>query len=139
MKKQKAFTMVELLIVIIIIGVLMAYAIPSYQRQVMRSKRTEAHNVILQIASAQERHNVTFNRYATTINSGNTPNVNDLGLSGSVFNTSADYNYTINAANGYTIIATAKGDTQGEDTFGSDCTVLSLNSLGQKTPLACWL
>jgi len=140
MNRQKGFTLVELMVVIAIISVLLAYVIPSYRNQVIRSKRVEAHNVILQIASAQERNNATFNQYAATINAGSTPTIDDLGLSGSAFNTSADYNYSMTNVNGYTISATAKSSsTQVNDTNGTDCTQMSLNSLGQKTPLACWL
>ena len=139
MNRQKGFTLVELMVVIAIIAVITAYVIPSYRSQVVRSKRVEAHNVILQIASAQERNNATFNQYATSINAGSTPSIDDLGLSGSAFNTSADYDYSMTAVNGYTISANAKGTTQINDNNGTDCTQMSLNSLGQKTPLACWL
>jgi prepilin-type N-terminal cleavage/methylation domain-containing protein len=44
---QLAFTLVELMIVIVIIGILLAIAIPQYQQYVVRSKITEG----LQLAS----------------------------------------------------------------------------------------
>ena len=137
MSKIKGFTLVELMIVIVIIGLILAYAIPSYQRHVIVAKRTEAHNAILQIANAQERNNATYNQYATSMAAA-APSSTDLGLSGMPFQTSVDYNFAITAVNGYTITATAKGSTQTNDNFGVNCTTLSLNSLGQKTPLACW-
>lgn len=141
MKKSKVngFTLIELMIVIVIVGVIMAYAIPSYQRQVIESKRTVAKNGILQIASAEEKLNATFNQYTTVIGGTGTDG-NSLGLGAADFMSSPDYNFsvTVAAGTGYTITATAKGKTQINDNYGVNCTSMSLNGLGQKTPLNCW-
>ena len=140
MNKQatKGFTLVELVIVILIIGIIVGYAIPSYQRQVIQTKRTEAHNVLMQISARQEKNNATFLQYATTIALGNVPTNVDLGFLGVPFMNSIDYDYTMDNVDGYTITATAIGTTQINDNFANDCRVLTLNSLGQKTPFVCW-
>ncbi len=134
----KGFTLIEMMVVIVIIGIIMAYAIPSYQRQVIRSKRTEAQNVLMQISARQEKNNAVFLQYATGIDGGNSPTATDLGFLGAPFTTSPDYLYSMTNDNGYTITATAQGTTQVNDNFGTDCRVLTLNSLGQKMPLSCW-
>ena len=52
---QQGFTLVEVMIVVAIIGVIAATAYPSYQRYVIKSKRTdmmsEMHNIATQIES----------------------------------------------------------------------------------------
>jgi len=109
MKNTKGFTLIELLVVIVIIGVLMSYAIPSYQRNVIIAKRSEAHSAILHLASAEEKHNAVFNTYTTVIGGTGTDG-NSLGITAGDFLNSPDYDYSIAVApdTGYTITARAR-------------------------------
>lgn len=137
--KNKGYTLIELMIVVVIVGLLMAYAIPNYQRYVIKSKRTQAQSALLEIAAAEEKHNANYNTY-TTVLAGTGTDGNSLGLGNADFLQQASfYNYAITSANGYTITATAKANTsQVDDNFGIDCTSISINALGQKTLLGCW-
>jgi prepilin-type N-terminal cleavage/methylation domain-containing protein len=62
------FTLVELLIVVVIVGVLAAIAVPTYLRQRYRSQAIEASEVLGQIVHAQESYRAEFNVYSDVSN-----------------------------------------------------------------------
>ena len=53
---HKGFTLVELAVVIVIIGVLAAFGVPQFLKSVERSKAAEAFNYLSAVRSAQERY-----------------------------------------------------------------------------------
>jgi type IV pilus assembly protein PilA len=55
-ESHKGFTLVELAVVIVIIGVLAAFGIPQFLKSVERSKAGEAFNYLAAVRSAQERY-----------------------------------------------------------------------------------
>ena len=136
----KGFTLVELMVVIVIVAVLAAIAIPGYTSQIRKSRRTEARNALLDAAAREERFYATNNYYTVTgtdlgygaalpVNVGN----NYYRLSGTctIVNTRCtDYKLTAQAIN-----------AQLKDTA---CTALTLDQTGSQTATGtattatCW-
>ncbi|MBU1666392.1 MAG: prepilin-type N-terminal cleavage/methylation domain-containing protein [Gammaproteobacteria bacterium] len=54
--RQRAFTLIELLIALVIVGALLSVAVPTYQEYVERARRTTAIKDIAEISLVIERH-----------------------------------------------------------------------------------
>lgn len=65
-RRQRGFTLIELVIAMVIASILAAIAIPSYTSYIMRSRRTEAKSALLNLASLEERYFSTNNTYSST-------------------------------------------------------------------------
>ncbi len=64
-RKQRAgFTLIELMIVVAIVGILAAVAIPAFMNYVMRSRTLEAYDFLGEIHLRQESYRAEFGRYA---------------------------------------------------------------------------
>ncbi|MFB9245691.1 type IV pilin protein [Massilia antarctica] len=123
------FTLVELMITVVIVGILSAVALPAYQKSVMKSQRSVAKGVLLEKAQLFERYYTTKNVYPT----------DDIGATTSPKDVAAGavrYNIVPTmAADSFTLTATPTTAQAGDE-----CGVLTLTNTGAQTPAAngCW-
>ncbi len=68
-RKRQGFTLVELAVVVVIIGVLAAFAVPRFIASVERSKAAEAFNYLASVQAAQERYHARQGTYASSVDS----------------------------------------------------------------------
>lgn len=131
------FSLIELMIVVVIIALLAAVALPSYQNSIAKSRRTVAKTALLDLAARQEKYFSTMNQYTTELTG-----TAGLGIPSTTLSDGNSALYTLeitvdNKANPPTFTATAKRTgPQTNDTCG-DYTV---NNFGQQTAATagCW-
>jgi len=132
-RRERGFTLIELMITVVIVAILAAIAFPSYQRYVLRSHRVEAQALLSEAAARQERYYSQNNAYASTAAALNmTSNVSALQYYSLAISNVTDTTYTLTA--------TAKGS----QTKDGPCLSLSLDQAGTRsntgtgTGTTCW-
>ena len=144
-KKTNGFTLIELMIVVAIVAILAAIAIPAYGRYALRANRADAQAAMMEVSGAMERFYASKYSYVdaeltltpvTAANVVSTRTTTPEGATG----TGIKYNLALTnlTANGYSITATAVNAQVSDTAGGAACSPLVFNSVGTKTPVACW-
>ena len=122
MRRSRGFTLVEIMVVVAIIGILAAIAIPSYQKQVQKSNRANAQAFLMNVAQKQQLYLPSARSYAADLTELQLPAPTDVTKF-----------YDITMTNGagppptFTVTATPKG-TQATDQFGT----MTIDAAGTK-------
>ncbi|WP_293935871.1 type IV pilin protein [Iodobacter sp.] len=133
---SRGFTLIELVIALVIIAIIAAFALPYYQEMVRKSRRNDAVLMMAKIQLAEEKWRVNNNSYSNALSAMG------FNLAGDAIKTKHGYyNILIKSptATSYRITATAiKGSSQALD---QGCTTLVMTISNKQTthsPPACW-
>ena len=129
-KNTKGFTLIELMIAVVIIGLLAAIAYPSYTGIVQKTRRQEAQRTLLESSQVMEGF------YAMNVNYSGAVSANKLTIFTESKEFSDYYHLTGVATNStFTLTATPYGD-QANDSCGA----LTITQNGTTTPNTseCW-
>jgi len=140
---QHGFTLIEAMIVVTMLAILAAIALPSYQSYVRKARRTDAKNALLDLAMREEKFYSINNRYSAT--------AGDLGyaalpysVSSSGSNSYYDLSITLSTdTQSYSGTATPKGPQLSD----ADCYAFTISNTGLRgnqkggstlSPDKCW-
>lgn len=126
-------TLIELMVVIAIVAILGALAVPSYRQYVVRANRTEAINELLNIAACQERIYQKLNVY----------DANRCGVGGTTTNNLYTMSMTTSNANQNFVVTATPSGSQASDACGnltySDQGVKNISASDDADKIAtCW-
>ncbi len=114
--KNRGFTLIEMMIVVIVIGMLASIAIPAFTDFMHKSRRSDGITTLLALQQAQQRLRGNCKHYAEDLNGAADDCAATAADSQLKFSsTSSEGYYTINitagsaSANAYTATATAQG------------------------------
>lgn len=80
MKRSSGFTLIELMITLVVVAILVAIALPSYQAYVIRGVRSAGQQFLADLAQRQEQYFLDARQYAIGINTVPTANMMTISV-----------------------------------------------------------
>ena len=124
-------TLIEMLVVVVLAGVLLGFAVPSYRGYVLRANRLEARAALLALATAQEKFYLQCHGYSSNL--GTTTACAPAGLEFPATSERGYYAIAVTAANSSGWAATARAVPGGPQFADTRCREFQLTSQGLKT------
>lgn len=120
--RYRGMTLIELMVVLAIAAILAMLAYPSFEEQMIKSRRNDGAIQLLRIKLQQESYRLNHPSYASSTQIS--------------FPVSDYYDFSIVniSATTYTIVALAKGSQQAD----SACQTIAIDQSMHKTPAHCW-
>ena len=134
--KTKGFTLVELMIVVGIVAILVALALPSYTQYIRKANRGEAQQLLMNWANNQEVWRANNTGYATSVELA-PPGHDKYTLFRRVTGNTC-MNDDAASATQFTLVACPTGNQANDKEKGEDCDPLTLDQSNYKDPPACW-
>lgn len=128
--RMRGITLIELLTVIVILGVLLSIALPTYRRYLIRSQRSEAKIALLQLQTAQEKYYAQYNRYTDKVTATSTAASPGLGLLGVTETGKYDIKVTELTDGDQAYVASASPHAGGGQDDDKDCGTFTINERG---------
>lgn len=119
------------MIVVVIIGVVIAIALPSYQSSVRKGRRSDAFAAAVGVQQMQERFRSSNASYAATLAAINQSATASGGYYGLTLSDVSGTGYTLT-------LAAVTGTTQADDTGCTSMTLTVSNGSPAYAPAACW-
>lgn len=144
-RKAGGFTLIELMIVLVVVAVLLGIAVPSYQQQVIKTKRSVGRGELMEVLARQEQFFVNNRQYAVSLDALGFTNPYAINADGDpVATTAADRIYTIQLASATATGFTLQAAPQLQQTKDTRCGTLAITSTGVKSETGsgsvedCW-
>jgi type IV pilus assembly protein PilE len=145
LKFQRGVTLIELMVVVAIVAIVFAFAFPSYERYIVRTKRAVAQNALLQVADRQQQFFMDNKRFAADLTNlgfgGNPFVVDDDGSATVAGDADAVYSVTLSNVTQTTWTATA-APLHGQLSRDTQCGSLSITQAGARASSGgganCW-
>jgi type IV pilus assembly protein PilE len=136
MNSNRGINLLELLVVMAIVGILAAVAVPMYTGYMQRARRSDAKVALEQVRAAQEMWRAEKGSYAVDnwLGDGQTAEVRlqtTMGVPATTINNNYNWNFTVKTATLFTAQAVPVGVQAGDGT-------LTIDQNGTKLPADKW-